>query len=190
MTIPANRVKIFRAEPELCTGCGMCELLCSLNKTGRINIYEARLRITPVEKTDSFSPTICRHCQPAPCQKACPVPEAMTQDPKTGAIIINEKECIHCLACAEACPFAAIQVGPHKELLKCDLCGGDPTCVKYCPPRVMYSKDKPYPWPQRSCLQYVAPHEAMATKRQAVVENRHPEPVEGRSLAEEKGVRS
>ncbi|MBI4288373.1 MAG: 4Fe-4S dicluster domain-containing protein [Chloroflexi bacterium] len=179
MTAAVARTKVFRAEPGLCTGCGMCEMLCSLNRAGRINVHQARLRITRLEKTDSFVPVICRHCHPAPCHQACPVPEAMSRDPATGAIAIHEKECIRCLACVEACPFAAIQVGPQKEALKCDLCGGDPICARYCPPRVIYSPDKPYPWPQKSCLEYVAPHEATTHRRQMTAEGHRPEYVEG-----------
>ena len=31
------------------------------------------------------------------------------------------------------CPFGAISIDSGDEkLIKCDLCGGDPTCVKFC----------------------------------------------------------
>ena len=70
---------------------------------------------------------------------------------------LNEEKCIGCLACVDACPFGAIQINPDGDVLKCDLCGGDPVCVKYCPPRPAHS----FPhttYPRASCLEYVEPH--------------------------------
>ena len=36
--------------------------------------------------------------------------------------------------CMQACPFGGTSFDPvESRILKCDLCGGDPECVKYCP---------------------------------------------------------
>ncbi len=56
-------------------------------------------------------------------------------------------------------PFDAIQVSPDGKILKCDLCDGDPVCVKYCPPRPEHSLPH-LPWPAQSCLQYSESHSA------------------------------
>ncbi len=157
-------VKVFRSVKELCDGCRMCELMCSLKHTGKVNPYLARVRVVESAKDPSRYPIICRHCKNAPCKEACPVPDAMYTDEKTGAVVINEEKCIKCLACVDACPFGAIQVGPDKEILKCDLCGGDPVCVKYCPPRPGYSFPH-LPWPTQSCLQYIEPSKITVNKR-------------------------
>jgi carbon-monoxide dehydrogenase iron sulfur subunit len=38
------------------------------------------------------------------------------------------------LSCVFACPFGATFVDQDSgRVLKCDLCDGDPTCVKVCP---------------------------------------------------------
>mgnify|MGYP003332077943 CR=1 FL=1 len=50
-----------------------------------------------------------------------------------GVVVVEPEHCIGCLACVDACPFGAIYVGPEHSVQKCDLCGGDPLCVKYCP---------------------------------------------------------
>ncbi|MDP6100468.1 MAG: 4Fe-4S dicluster domain-containing protein [Dehalococcoidia bacterium] len=147
--------KIFRADPELCDGCRICEMVCSLTKTKQVNPYSGRIRVQR-EKDTGSRPLYCRHCTRPLCREACPVPQAMTRDSVTGAVAIHQQHCIGCLECAEACPFDAIWVGPDREMLKCDLCGGDPVCVRYCPA-------KPTPDPDTStnsyfhCLQYVEP---------------------------------
>ena len=39
------------------------------------------------------------------------------------------------MECVPGCPFDVVFVAPSGELLKCDLCGGDPVCVKACATR-------------------------------------------------------
>lgn len=141
--------KVFRAIPEFCDGCRICEMVCSLKHTGSINPYRARIKVVSSKENGRY-PVICRHCKNPPCWSACPIPGAMTLDERTGVVVINDSKCIRCLACVDACPFGAIQVGPDREILKCDLCGGEPLCVKYCPAR--------FTWSNQSCLQYVEYH--------------------------------
>jgi Fe-S-cluster-containing hydrogenase component 2 len=157
-------MKILRAQREICSGCEMCLLACSLAKTGTINPFLARIRLNRTEEGRA-NPIICRHCKNAPCLKACPIPGAMEMDIQTGVVLINEEKCISCLDCVDACPFGAIWVGPNREMLKCDLCGGSPTCVKYCPPRPDNSLPH-LPWPEQSCLQYIEGHIVRKNKRQ------------------------
>ena len=155
--------RVLHAIRELCTGCLMCEQMCSVSKTGTFNPYLARIRINRNRGDYAWVPIICRHCRVPKCQEACPVPEAMTRDDESGVVVINDAACIGCLACVEACPFGAIQVGPNNEILKCDLCQGDPACVRYCPPRPENSLPH-LPWPKQSCLQYVEPHKVNVHK--------------------------
>jgi len=156
--------KILKAFKELCTGCHICEIVCSLKHTGTVNPALARIKVGHSEEDPLPFPVICLHCKDAPCKKACPVPDAMYLDEKTGVVVINDDECIQCLACVDACPFGAIQVGPNQEILKCDLCGGDPVCAKYCPAGPGYHFPH-LPWPAQSCLQYIKPSQARKSKR-------------------------
>lgn len=147
------KAKVFYAIPHLCDGCRLCELACSLAKTGQVNPYLGRIRVVRDKDAGAY-PHYCRHCTSPPCLGACPIPEAMLRDPVTGAVAIRQEQCIGCLACLEACPFHAIWVGPGRELLKCDLCGGDPVCVRYCPPRPENLQARPPIAGGQSCLQY------------------------------------
>ena len=70
------------------------------------------------------------------CVRACPN-NAIQRNPETGAMETVEDRCIRCHMCALACPFGATLVGPEKEVLRCDLCGGDPECVKRCETRAI-----------------------------------------------------
>ena len=149
-------MKTLKAFNELCTECHICEIVCSLKHTGTVNPALARIKVSYSQKDPLPFPIICYHCKDAPCMAVCPVPDAMYIDENTGAVIINDDKCIQCLACVDACPFGAIQVGPSQEILKCDLCGGDPVCVKYCPKQPGY-RFPHLPWPTQSCLQYIEP---------------------------------
>ena len=56
---------------------------------------------------------------------------------------ILEDACIRCGKCIEACPFAAISWHPKTELpLVCDVCGGDPECVKFCASKALEAGGK------------------------------------------------
>ena len=43
-----------------------------------------------------------------------------------------------CLECTRECPYGAITWDvPSESLVCCDLCAGDPECVKFCQPRAL-----------------------------------------------------
>ena len=125
--------RIFNTYPEACTGCRICEMVCSLHheKTG-INPKRSMIRILDVSEKGIYIPTICRLCKNAPCVEACPS-IALSQDTRTGVIHVDEEKCNGCGLCMEACKFGAISLHPEKDIaVVCDLCDGEPKCVKYC----------------------------------------------------------
>jgi len=120
------------AKPALCVNCRMCEMACSLEKTGMFNPVKARIWIHRNKKGVDM-PMICRHCTSAPCKEACPV-DAISRDNDKGIVTLNQEECINCNECVAACPFSVVRVDPTTgETFKCDQCGGSPECIKWCP---------------------------------------------------------
>jgi Fe-S-cluster-containing hydrogenase component 2 len=62
----------------------------------------------------------------------CPV-KAVFRDKDTGAAVVNYSVCIGCRSCVAVCPFGAMSFNPlDKKVFKCDLCSGDPQCVRFC----------------------------------------------------------
>jgi Fe-S-cluster-containing hydrogenase component 2 len=78
-------------------------------------------------------PVVCTQCENAFCMHSCPV-EAISRQADTGAVIVDKDKCISCGDCVEACPDGMIKLDAQEKADKCDLCGGDPLCVRYCTP--------------------------------------------------------
>jgi carbon-monoxide dehydrogenase iron sulfur subunit len=127
-------MKKLSVVPNLCIGCRECELMCSISHRGRFNPAEARIRVEYDAESNCYSPVICRHCDEPACAEVCPA-EAIVRDEKTGAMVIDEEKCVSCLECVDACPYDAIHVASDGTVLKCDLCGGEPMCARFCSKR-------------------------------------------------------
>lgn len=121
-------------DPSSCTGCKICELVCSLEKEATFNYLLSRIRIYSQETPRILdTPVTCRLCDGAPCVAACPV-EALSQDLASGMIGLKRDLCIGCVACVEACPYGAIYIHPREQVpVTCDLCDGRVRCVAVCP---------------------------------------------------------
>jgi len=123
--------RIIEVNHDLCTGCRYCEQICSFRLYKAINPNLARIKIVKTEAGLNV-PVVCEHCEEAFCRDICPV-MAIKRDSKTGAIVIDGELCVGCRACAVACPFGMIVIDPSTgRATKCDLCDGEPRCVKHC----------------------------------------------------------
>ena len=87
-------------------------------------------------------PLVCQHCTDAPCQAACPT-GALYLNMQGEVVLWKGESCIGCGLCFVVCPVGAIFFEPSGERIrKCDLCGGDPQCVKYCEPKAIQLVDR------------------------------------------------
>lgn len=119
-------------QPENCTGCKSCMLICSFEHTDVFSYEDARVTVAKNESRGQSTPMVCRNCEDAPCIEACPV-KAIRRQPDSHRVILAEAECTGCGDCVEACPYQAIRLLRKSGMaIKCDFCGGDPQCVKVC----------------------------------------------------------
>jgi molybdopterin-containing oxidoreductase family iron-sulfur binding subunit len=150
-----------------CIGCNACVVAC---KTENVLPEGAFFTRTFVAEVGTFPkvkrvyiPTLCNHCEDAPCESACPSGATYTRS--DGIVMVDQDKCIGCNACAVACPydartqfskqqllesyFAGKELAPFEEersrrwqagaVAKCDFCsrrvdqGLPPACVAACP---------------------------------------------------------
>ena len=124
------KIWIFR-DYERCSGCRRCEIACSLKHEGRIWPEASRVRVFMLIPGLEI-PHLCTQCPDYPCVSACPF-KALTVDEKTGAVLVDVDKCTGCGKCIDACPGKVPFIHPRmKYAVICDLCGGEPECVKVC----------------------------------------------------------
>lgn len=129
----ASMNKRLLVDAELCTGCRACEMGCSFVHEGEYSPSFARLHVVKLEGSGVDKPIICLRCAKAPCAAVCPV-SAISQDPVTKIVTVDAEACVGCGLCAEECVSGVIEFRPDATVpMLCDLCDGDPECVKRCP---------------------------------------------------------
>ncbi|MFX0168087.1 MAG: 4Fe-4S dicluster domain-containing protein [Candidatus Hodarchaeota archaeon] len=139
--------------PERCTGCRVCELVCSEAHEGVFQPSKARIQVLSFDGTVQDIPIVCQQCRDAPCLEACPQ-DALSRDINTDAVVLDADLCIQCGSCVKACVVGKDKVPSENKLairldaetqlpLKCDLCSGNPQCVKFCPTEALLFSDKP-----------------------------------------------
>lgn len=115
-----------------CVGCKTCEMVCSLSHEGICSPRLSRIRVARDERAGWFFPVTCANCEEPLCLAVCPV-GAISRDPESGLVQVNEHLCIGCRQCVQACPFGHANFHPlRKTAFKCDRCGGDPQCARVC----------------------------------------------------------
>ena len=118
------------AIPDKCTGCHRCEMWCSMKRKGVINIERAAIHVLRREPSID-TPLVCLQC--GVCIRACPH-GLIKRNRETGAVEIDTDKCDLCGTCMLSCPYGMISLDPiDQHAVKCDLCGGEPECVKHCP---------------------------------------------------------
>ncbi|UCE95524.1 MAG: 4Fe-4S dicluster domain-containing protein [Candidatus Bathyarchaeota archaeon] len=128
-------------EPEKCTGCRLCETACAIHHEKICAPEKARIRVTKWENEGVYIPIVCQQCETPICEIVCPM-HAINRNAETGAMIIDDKLCVGCKLCVQFCPFGGIIVDDKtKKTAKCDLCSGEPVCVKFCQPKALQYLD-------------------------------------------------
>jgi len=133
--------KMILVDYTKCTGCRLCETVCSVMNTGACNPQRARIKIVRWEWEGLQIPTLCLQCDEPACIRVCPV-KALSRDSNLGVVKLNSSICIGCKLCLQTCPFGAVSYDfMKKELIKCEFCEGDPACVKFCETKALQFVD-------------------------------------------------
>lgn len=131
-TLAQQRVLIY--DPDRCSGCMYCMVICSFEHYGVCSFDRTSIWIAenPGQK-GAFIAAHCAHCEYPMCEAVCPS-DAIVKDEETGIVRISSMKCIGCKNCIIACPISVPWFDlEHRVAIKCDLCDGDPECVKFCP---------------------------------------------------------
>ncbi len=149
-----------------CIGCGNCAQACkkendvpiepfffrtwveqyTVRNDGTVDITSPNGGMDGFEQTvpdedifkSFFVPKMCNHCAKSPCDQVCPV-GATFRSPE-GVVLVDEKYCIGCRYCVQACPYGCRFIHPVKKVAnKCTLCyhrlkkNLAPACMETCP---------------------------------------------------------
>ncbi len=134
-------MKLIEISHDKCVGCRLCEMVCSLTHEGECSTAKSRIRIFRDEEFGNNLVALCLQCEDAYCLESCAC-GALSRDERTGAVVVDDNSCTACEECIAACPIGAIYLSKEKDsVFKCDLCAGDPECVKFCTRQALTLKD-------------------------------------------------
>ena len=132
-----------------CVGCSACSISCRNENNVPDGIYWSN-KITETSGTFPnvryhYIPTLCNHCENAPCVSACPTGASHVNE--GGTVLVTRHKCTGCKACIAACPYDARYVHEEGFVDKCTFClhrvqrGELPACVGVCPTEALQFGD-------------------------------------------------
>ncbi|HEY8563439.1 MAG TPA: NrfD/PsrC family molybdoenzyme membrane anchor subunit [Pyrinomonadaceae bacterium] len=144
----------FIIDNRKCIGCHACTVACKSEHQVPIGVNRTWVKyIEKGEFPDTrrlFSVMRCNHCADAPCVEICPVTALYTR--ADGIVDFDDRRCIGCKACTQACPYDALYMHPDNHTAaKCNYCshrtdiGLEPACVVVCPEHAIISGDMDNP---------------------------------------------
>ena len=148
-------MKVFVFDASKCNGCHSCQVACKDEHCGndwmpyaksqpesgqfwyKLNEY---VRGSIPKMKVSYVPTMCMHCDDAPCIPACSNSAISKRD--DGLVLIDPAKCTGGQMCVDACPYGAIYFNQALKLAqKCTGCAHlldrgwpitEPRCVDAC----------------------------------------------------------
>lgn len=124
--------KTLVVDPQKCTGCRQCEMVCSYVHEGGYSPVLSRVRVVKFEEKCLAVPTMCADCKKQVCMEVCPTGALRAR--ANGTVVVDESRCIGCKECVLVCPFGTASIHPVKgTAYRCDLCDGRVLCVENCP---------------------------------------------------------
>jgi tetrathionate reductase subunit B len=122
-----------------------------------------------------FVPKLCNQCADSPCTQVCPV--GATFCGPDGVVLVDEKYCLGCRYCVQACPYGCRFIHPVTNTAqKCTLCyhritkGLTTACCEACPTQARVLADLKNPrdpiheFLRTHSVQVLKPHMATGAK--------------------------
>lgn len=100
-----------------CVGCAACDIACKIENNLDADVHwsdhftETRGSFPNVRY--QYVPTLCNHCEDAPCVRVCPT-KAMFKN-GDGIVLHNADTCIGCRSCQLACPYNVIYFNEEQQ---------------------------------------------------------------------------
>ena len=157
--------KVFVVNVSICNGCHNCQIACKDEHVGNdwspyakpqpdtgqfwLKLNE-HIRGTIPKVKIAYVPTLCMHCDDAPCKKSCPIPDAIYKR-DDGLVIIDPIKCTGCRNCVDTCPYGVIYFNDDLNIAqKCTGCAHlldngfkIPRCIDVCPTdAIMFGEEK------------------------------------------------
>ena len=140
----------FFFDQSRCIGCHACVIACkqwhdiSPGPVKWLRVYQWEKGVFPNVKLHMLA-IPCYHCENPVCLKACPN-QAIYQEEKYGAVLVDTEKCQGTRKCWKACPYGTPQYEgdePGLKMSKCNMCidrleqGLKPICVLACGMRAL-----------------------------------------------------
>jgi carbon-monoxide dehydrogenase iron sulfur subunit len=147
-------MKRVYVKEEICMGCRLCEVYCRVEHSPSRDLVKAFKQDTPAPvarvRVETRSPVSfsvrCQHCREPYCVYAC-LTGALSRDPDSGAVVVDDERCVGCWTCLLTCPYGSIARDTVRgKSAKCDLCPNAeaPVCVANCPNEALvFEEDEP-----------------------------------------------
>ncbi len=120
------------AKRDKCTGCHLCEIVCSLYHFGYINPTTSAIRVIKDDLGKGANvPYVCLQCN----ENKMFCLDGLNVDRK-----MMSQEFIWPCETVNKCPHKAI-FAFNEKVFHCDLCGSDPQCVKICTTGALYIRE-------------------------------------------------
>ncbi|HXM63061.1 MAG TPA: NrfD/PsrC family molybdoenzyme membrane anchor subunit [Terriglobales bacterium] len=144
----------FVIDQDRCIGCHACTVACKEEHQVPVGVF--RTWVKHIEKGEfphssrHFGVMRCNHCDDSPCTEICPTSALYRRS--DGIVDFDNRRCIGCKACMQACPYDALYIDPNNNTAaKCNFCAHrvemrlEPACVIVCPTQAILAGDLDHP---------------------------------------------